>query len=327
MRTSRVMSVLSAALVLASVVHARPAVRDKLLVVVNRAPQTVTIYKVAGRDLTPLKSIPVGKTPREVCLSPDGNTAYVSNADDNSISVIDLNKMAVTTTITDPRIKYPDGGVVSPDGRKLYVVGAASASAVVIDTRTNKVINEIPLALDTPRRLTFSPDGKKIYAGCNKTPEIAVIDAASEKVIKRIKVGNEVRGGLTFTPDGTLLLAGAVEDDTLYYIDAVTEQVTRIQGVPASPQRIVCHPKGSPTFVLSRITATVYAIGDLQKHDKNVIVPVGKAPWGLDISDDGAFVYASSNADNNITVIDTATLKVVNTVPTEKDPNGIAFRK
>jgi YVTN family beta-propeller protein len=318
---------LSVFLLCASFASAQPAGRDKLLVVVNRAPQTVTIYRVAGKDLTPLKSIPIGRTPREVCLSPDGSTAYVSNADDNSISVIDLSKMAVTTTITDPRIKYPDGGVVNPDGKKLYVVGSQSDSVVVIDTKTNRVTNEIPLDLKTPRRLTFSPDGRRIYAGCNKTPEIAVIDAATEKVIRRIKVGNETRGGLTFTPDGTLLLAGAVEDDTMYYIDAATEQVTRIQGVPASPQRIVVHPKGAPTFVLSRITATVYAIGDLMKHDKNVIIPVGQAPWGLDISDDGAFVFASSNTDSNITVIDTATLKTVNVVKTEKDPNGIAFRK
>jgi YVTN family beta-propeller protein len=326
MRIPRLPCILSAALLCASLAHAQPATRDKLLVVVNRAPQTVTIYKVAGKDLTPLKSLPIGKTPREVCLSPDGNTAYVSNADDNSISVIDLNKMIVAATITDPRIKYPDGGVVSPDGKKLYVVGSSSDSAVVIDTKTNKVTNEIPLGLNVPRRLTFSPDGKKIYAGCNKTPEIAVIDVATEKVIKKLKVGNETRGGLTFTRDGKLLLAGSVEDDTLYYIDAATEQVTRIQGTPGSPQRIITHPSGQ-AFVLCRIPGTVFAIGDLQKHDKNVEIDVGKAPWGLDMSDDGAYLFASSNNDDTISVIDTKTLKVVNVVKTEKDPNGLAFRK
>lgn len=326
MKFPRLVCFLSAALLCASPATAQPAARDKLLVVVNRAPQTVTIYKVVGKDLTPLKSLPIGKTAREVCLSPDGNIAYVSNGEGNSISVVDLDKMAVTATITDPRIKGPDGGVVSPDGRKLYVVGNLSDSAVVIDTKTNKVVNEIPLALSVPRRLTFSPDGKRIYAGCNKTPELAVIDAATDKVIRRIKVGNETRGGITFTRDGKLLLAGAVEDDTLYYIDAATEQVTRIQGTPGSPQRIITHPDG-PAFVLCRISGTVYAIGDLQKHDKSVEIDVGKAPWGLDMSDDGAYLFASSNTDDTISVIDTKTLKVVNVVKGEKDPNGLVFRK
>lgn len=326
MKISRLICIPAAMLLCASLALAQPATHDKLLVVVNRAPMTVTIFKVVGKDLTPLKSLPIGRTPREVCLSPDGNTAYVSNGEDNSISVIDLNKMAVTATITDPRIKYPDGGVVSPDGRKLYVVGNLSDSAVVIDTKTNKVIDEIPLDLKVPRRLTFSPDGKKIYAGCNKTPELAVIDPATDKVIKKIKVGNETRGGIAFTRDGKLLLAGSVEDDTLYYIDAVTEQVTRIQGTPGSPQRIVTHPNGS-VFVLCRISGTVYAIGDLQKHDKSVEIDVGKAPWGLDMSDDGAYLFASSNNDDTISVIDTKTLKVVNVVKTAKDPNGLVFRK
>lgn len=300
--------------------------RDKLLVVVNRAPQTVTIYKVSGKDLTPIKSLPVGKTPREVCLSPDGNTAYVSNGEGNSISVIDLDKMTVTATISDPKIKGPDGGTVSPDGKRLFVTGTGSDSAVVIDTKTHKVTNEIPLGISVPRRLSFSPDGTKLYAAGNKTPELAVIDPATEKVVKRIKVGSEPRGGITFTRDGKLLLAGSVEDDTLYYIDPATGRILRIQGTPPSPQRIITHPSGS-AYVLCRVPGTVFAISDLNAHDKSVEIDVGNAPWGLDISDDDAYLFASSNTDNTISVIDTKTNKVVNVVKADKDPNGLAFRR
>jgi YVTN family beta-propeller protein len=325
MRTVRLLLVILAVSLLPGPA-ASAQTRDKLLVVVNRAPQTVTIFKVTGKDLTPLKSLPVGKTPREVCLSPDGNTAYVSNGADNSISVLDLNKLAVAATISDPRIKGPDGGAVSPDGKRLFVVGTGSDSAIVIDTQTHKVTNEIPLGLRVPRRLAFSPDGTKLYAGCNDTPELAVIDPATEKVIRKIKVGNETRGGITFTRDGKLLLAGSVEDDTLYYIDPETERIMRIQGTPPSPQRIITHPSGS-AYVLCRASGTVFAISDLYAHDKSVEIDVGPLPWGLDISDDGAYLFASSNTDNTISVIDTTTNKVVNRVKGEKDPNGLAFRR
>ena len=324
MRISRLAFALATVYLSAAIADAQPA-RDKLLVVVNRAPQTVTIYKVAGKDLTPLKSLPIGKTPREICLSRDGNTAYVSNTEGNSISVIDLNRMAVVATITDPKIKGPDGAAVSPNGRKLYVIGMKSDSAVVIDTKTNAVINEIPLGLTTPRRLVFSPDGKKIYAGGDDTSEMAVIDPTTDKVIRRIKLGNEPRG-ISFTRDGKLLLAGCVEDDTMYYLDAATEKVTRIQGTPGSPQQIITYPDGS-AFVLCRIPGTVYAMPDLKQHDKSVEIDVGKAPWGLDTSDDGQYLFASSNTDNTIAVIDTKTLKVINVVKTENDPNGLVFRK
>jgi len=313
-------------LVAASAAGAQTPSTDKLLVVVNRAPATASIFKVDGASLTLLKNVPIGKTAREVCLSPDGRRAYVSNGDDNTISVIDLDTLAVVATIADPNIVGPDGGVVSPDGKKLYVVGAKNDSVVVISTATNKVLSRIPIPLKVPRRVVFSPDGSKIYVGCNQTPVIGVIDPKTDTFLRTFPVGNETRGGIAFTPDGKTLLAGAVEDDTMYYVDVATEKITRIQGVALSPQRIIVNPNGA-TFVLARIDGAVMVIGDLFKHDKSKRVPVGAAPWGMAVSDDGKFLYVSSNNDNNITVIDTGTGAVLKTIPVEKDPNGIAFRK
>ncbi|WP_433654568.1 YncE family protein [Nocardia sp. CA-128927] len=43
-------------------------------------------------------SIPVGRFPLNVIASADSSTAYVSNYQDNSVSVIDLQAMEVTTT-------------------------------------------------------------------------------------------------------------------------------------------------------------------------------------------------------------------------------------
>ncbi|MGY2061950.1 YncE family protein, partial [Nocardia gipuzkoensis] len=43
--------------------------------------------------------LPVGRFPLNVIASADGSTAYVSNYKDDSVSVIDLREMAVTTTM------------------------------------------------------------------------------------------------------------------------------------------------------------------------------------------------------------------------------------
>jgi YVTN family beta-propeller protein len=317
-------SVTLAAFAVATAAFAQPP-RDSLLVVVHRAPGTVGIFKVVDKDITLLKTLPVGKTPREVALSPDGRRAYVSNQEGLSVTVIDLEKMAVAGTISDPNLKGPDGGLVSRDGKKFYVVAMERDSLFVVATDTLKVTTEIPLKLSVPRRVTYSPDGRKIYVTANKTDEIVVMDAATEKITNRIPVGGEPRGGLAFTPDGKRFVAGAVEDDTLYYVDAATEKVTRILGTPVSPQRVVFNPAGT-AFVLCR-SGSVFAIQNLDKHDKNVVIPIGLAPWGLDISGDGKYVFASNNVDDTISIIDSTTLKVVNTVRVDHDPNGIAFRK
>jgi YVTN family beta-propeller protein len=67
-----------------------------------------------------------------------------------------------------------------------------------------------------------------------------------------------------------------------------------------------------------------HAIND--KHELNIQVPVGQAPWGLAVSHDEAYLYVSSNGDHTINVVDRNTFKVLNTVKVNKDPNGIAFR-
>ena len=313
---------------------AQSAARDTLLVVVNRAPESVSIYKTEASSLTLVKTIPTGKAPREVCIAPDGRRAYVTNQGGASVTVVDLDSATVVATITNPELKAPDGCVVSPDSRKLYVAASGKDSVFVIATETNHVVKEIPAPLKVLRRVTFSPDATKLYLTSNQTPEIAVLDPKTDTFVRSIKVGNENRGGLAFSPDGKTMVSGSVEDDTLYYIDAATEQTRRIIGVPGSPQRIEISP-ANHIFVLCRIGGrtpdhtyrpVLFGIFDSEKHDKSISLPVGQSPWGLAMTRDGKTLYVSSNSDNHIMIVDADTMKVLSTVPTEKDPNGIALR-
>ena len=205
----------------------------------------------------------------------------------------------------------------------------------VIATDTNQIVKEIPVQLHVLRRVTFSPDGTKLYVTCNQTPEIAVIDPKTDTFLRSIKVGNENRGGLAFSPDGKTMVSGSVEDDTLYYIDAASEKTKRIIGIPGSPQRIEISP-ANHVFVLCRIGGkapdqqyrpVLFGIFDPEKHDKSISLPVGQAPWGLAMTRDGKMLYVSSNSDNHIMIVDAETMKVLSTIPTEKDPNGIALRQ
>ena len=46
-----------------------------------------------------LGSVDVGRAPNWVTLTPDGKTAYVSNAASNSVSVVDIKSMKEVTRI------------------------------------------------------------------------------------------------------------------------------------------------------------------------------------------------------------------------------------
>lgn len=300
--------------------------RDRLLVVVNRAENQVSVWKAEGTTLTLAKTLAVGKAPREVCIAPDGKRAYVPNADSSSISVIDLDALSLTATWTMPELDKPDGCLVSPDSRTVWGTSTTRDAVVFLAADTGKLIKEIKTMVVAPRRLVLSLDGAKLWVGSNKTPEVAVIDLVKGALERTVKVGNEPRGGPAITPDGKLFLVGNVEDDTVSWIDTATYAVKRVQGVPISPQRIIVSPDGAFAYVLTRFGSGLFAMPLTAPHDKSKVVLLGKAPWGMAMNPEGTLLYASNNGDDNVLVIDTATFKVVNDVKVGKDPNGLALR-
>ncbi len=94
---------------------------------------------------------------------------FVSNGNNDNISVIDTQKDTVVNTIylkPDPRIKsfrgiLPFGLAVSPDQKRLYVAESGINAIGVIDIPAMKVIGHIPAGW-FPAKVKVSRDGKKL---------------------------------------------------------------------------------------------------------------------------------------------------------------------
>jgi YVTN family beta-propeller protein len=84
-------------------------------------------------------SIPVGDNPNDLCLSRNGRTLYVANANDNSVSVIDIRSRKVVETLN--AALYPDapsgsttnGVALSADEKTLYIANADNNCLAVFD--------------------------------------------------------------------------------------------------------------------------------------------------------------------------------------------------
>jgi YVTN family beta-propeller protein len=83
--------------------------------------------------------------PTGIAITPDGTRAYVTNANGNSISVINTATNTVITTIFVP-LDVRDIAI-TPDGTRAYVPGeeGGTNAVLVIDTGTNTVIATIPV--------------------------------------------------------------------------------------------------------------------------------------------------------------------------------------
>jgi len=82
-------------------------------------------------------TIPVGRNPIGVAVSPDGSKVYVTDRP-NTVSVIDTATNTVSATI--PVGNGPIGVAVKPNGSKVYVANLNSNTVSVIDTATSTVM-------------------------------------------------------------------------------------------------------------------------------------------------------------------------------------------
>jgi len=120
-----------------------------------------------------IKGIPAvgGSSPNS--LAATDKYVFVSNGNNDNISVISVNEDTVVKTIylkPDKRMRQfrgiiPFGLAVSPDQKRLYVAEAGINAVAIIDINTFKVLGHIPGGW-FPSKVQVSPDCKTLYI-CN----------------------------------------------------------------------------------------------------------------------------------------------------------------
>ncbi|OBA96652.1 hypothetical protein A5662_17385 [Mycobacteriaceae bacterium 1482268.1] len=177
------------------------------------ASNSVNAAAVAPDSPTVVARIPVGSSPQDVAISPDGKYAYVTDQVDDTVTVIDTktNKI-VGTPISVGRDPYPIA--VSPDGSKVYVGVLGENVVKVIDTQTGQLDGQpIALAVYDPRMLVVTADGKHVYVG-TYTDGLGVIDTESR---------TSARVPITLPPDSQLVqIAISPNDPNRAYITTAT---------------------------------------------------------------------------------------------------------
>ncbi|MGA8783010.1 MAG: YncE family protein, partial [Terracidiphilus sp.] len=143
-----------------------------------------------------LTVIPVGRGSEGFDVSPDGKQAWVANAGDGTISIIDIAAKRVTETLAANvpganRLKF------TPDGETVLV--SAGPDFVILDAATHKEIKRIRTGRGSGGVLV-APDGLRAYEACSPDNYVAVIDLKTLEVIGHIDAGGN--------PDG---MAWAVE--------------------------------------------------------------------------------------------------------------------
>jgi YVTN family beta-propeller protein len=137
-----------------------------------------------------LTVIPVGGGSEGSDVSPDGQQAWVANAWDGTVSVIDVAGKRVTATLAANvpganRLKF------TPDGSRVLI--SAGPELVILDAATHKEIKRLAIGHGSAGILV-QPDGLRAYVASSPDGFVAVIDLKTIEVVGRIYVGGAPDG-------------------------------------------------------------------------------------------------------------------------------------
>jgi YVTN family beta-propeller protein len=165
------------------------------IVTTNAASASVSIIeKTGGGAATGPSSgdwnetvIPVGRGSEGFDISPDGKEIWVANADDGTVSIIDVASKKVIDTLA-AAVKEANRLKVTPDGKLAFISSLRRPDVAVFDRVTRKEVKRIKVG-EGPAGILMQPDGSRVYVACSHDGYVAVIDLHSLEVVGRIEAG------------------------------------------------------------------------------------------------------------------------------------------
>ena len=213
----------------------------------------------------------------------------------------------------------------------LLVLDKAENSLAIIDPATQKVVARIPTG-EGPHEIAASADGKLAvvtnYGAKDPGHSLSVIDLAAQKEIHRVDLGALGRPHGILSADGQFYFTAELNKLIARY-DPATNKLDWLLGVGQNRTHMLVRTKYLHEFFTSNVdSGTVTAIEKSSDPSgwKETNIPVGKAVEGIDILPDDKEVWAANAGDGTVSIIETATSKVIRTVDVRtKHSNRLKF--
>jgi len=265
---------------------------------------------------------------------------YVSNSQDNYISVIDRGSHQVIDTITVG--DSPKGMVLSENGDYLYVANYFSNTISIIETFTNRLVDTIALNIGIgPTELNIPAKTSTLYVTAKDSNAVIAIDTLTKNILKKIDVGQGPIG-LASDPHGQYVYVANSYSNNISVIDTRDNELVNTIGVGGEPRYLGIYQRyivvsnsqsnsvnfidrysskvmstvfvpGRPGNLIPGLRGWVYVAGE-RSHDISLItpalniaprkLPAGKHPSGMALDKDRKLLYVANLMDNTISVFD-----------------------
>jgi YVTN family beta-propeller protein len=261
---------------------------DGYVFVPNRASADVAV--IDSRTDRLVARLPVGRVPHQVVVSDVTDSLVASNTGDNTISIVDLRTLQTRTLELDDE---PEHMALAPDGVLLAIGNIAAGTVSLVSLERAAEVARVA-GLFEPHNLTFSPDGALLYVANLGANHVSVIEVASATVIDEIPVG---RAPMLAATEG---------------VGAEFQGIINVTATPDGRLGFAAHGEAGELAVI-----------DLRTRAVKKSVALGELPWRAYGTADGRFMLVPNNGDRTLSVISTAALEVVATLPAAEDVTGL----
>ena len=302
-----------------------PSDAKQLVVLVsNEASNDISF--IDGASDSVLHSLPVGKRPRGLKVSPDGSKLYVAlsgtprggpNVDESQLPPADHSEDGIgvvdLAAITLPSGVPPRDGIVTQAAALQPAGSQPGVSLPGLPQATGKVLQARLTSGNDPETIDSSPDGQLLAVANEDSAQVRLMDARSGALIATVPVGLEPEG-LRFRPDGRVLYVTSEASDQLDVIDVSEHRVIATLPVGKRPRNILFTPDGDHAYITCELAGRIDVI-DAQAHRTLTSIEIEGTPkampMGMALDAAEHRLYVSLGRAGEVAVIDTRSLRLM----------------
>ncbi|MEO5600921.1 MAG: bifunctional YncE family protein/alkaline phosphatase family protein [Cyclobacteriaceae bacterium] len=225
---------------------------------------------------------------------------------------------------------FPLNLVVSPSVNLMAVTnnGQSRQTIILIDPLTEKILDEAEIRKSW-YGLVFNKDGTKLFASGGNDNMIIIYNTSGRTLVKSdsIILGKPwpVRispTGLAMDDETNTLFIATKEDSALYVVDLKTKS---IQKVPLGHEAFACllSPDRKSLYV-SLWGGDQVAVFDPVAMKVKSTIQVGSNPNDMTVTKNGEYLFVASANDNSVSVIETASQKLIEVFKSSVIPESLA---
>lgn len=136
--------------------------------------------------------VAVGRGAEGFDVSPDGKEIWAANAQDGTISIVDVASKKVTDTLA-ANVNGANRLKFTPDGKQVFVSSLGGAEVAILDAATRRDVKRVKMGHGAAG-IQMQPDGARAYIACTPDDYVAVVDLKTLEVTGKIEAGRQPDG-------------------------------------------------------------------------------------------------------------------------------------